>query len=638
MQDLPNPLSRAELYLAKASGMEVAIPMPASREELYLSCIAGDTSVDDIPAPYSLQEQWLAYICGIEPQNPLAIEGAFHIGNQKVDVRFFAYACGLDVELPEPQNRKEQYFYAIAQNHHIKGVPKTARGVSISLTDVVSGIKSLDYIYGDTYQKSYSGKNLFNSFAATKVSWQSGTLTIKNDGSLELSGNTGSNGYFALTQKLSALCPSLSIGDTVYLYLETTSSAGAKIYIGENWFSGNSKTITQTMLDASVVVYGGYNQTDTIKIMVTKTVDTSYEPYVGGIPSPNPDYPQKVQTVTGEQTVKVTGKNLFDNYQIPYKTGLNFYNLNIGVQIAAGSSQSVTTSATNDSVSMVSTGNWQGVFMLADIEDTKKYTFSAVATGTGLRLSAYTLDDTHTIVRKLAIGSTSGVTFGASFTADSTEKYFAFAFGSSVASTIIVSKPQLELGSTATTYEPYQGNTYTVDLGSIELCKIGDYQDYIYKEGDSWFMHKATAKRVLNGSENWVFSSITPGYTRALLERIGFPIAAGFCDKLTARTGSHGSYEYVWFQPTAIGGLLVQIKTERLTGDTLKAFKTWLEENPVTVVYCLTDPTDTQITNSTLIGQLNALNSAILPKPVANISVVGNLAGEIEITYLAEEV
>ena len=33
-------------------------------------------------------------------------------------------------------------------------------------------------------------------------------------------------------------------------------------------------------------------------------------------------------------------------------------------------------------------------------------------------------------------------------------------------------------------------NSYTVDLGSIELCKIGDMQDYIYEQNGSFFLHK----------------------------------------------------------------------------------------------------------------------------------------------------
>lgn len=44
-----------------------------------------------------------------------------------------------------------------------------------------------------------------------------------------------------------------------------------------------------------------------------------------------------------------------------------------------------------------------------------------------------------------------------------------------------VSENMLTLGSSSSTYEPYKGNTYEVNLGNIELNKIGTYQDSIKK-------------------------------------------------------------------------------------------------------------------------------------------------------------
>lgn len=46
-------------------------------------------------------------------------------------------------------------------------------------------------------------------------------------------------------------------------------------------------------------------------------------------------------------------------------------------------------------------------------------------------------------------------------------------------------------------------DTYTIALGAIELCKIGNYQDYIYKSGDDWYIHKEIGKYVFDGTENW---------------------------------------------------------------------------------------------------------------------------------------
>lgn len=38
--ELPNPITRDEKYLAKAAGVEVDIPTPITREEKYLNAIA----------------------------------------------------------------------------------------------------------------------------------------------------------------------------------------------------------------------------------------------------------------------------------------------------------------------------------------------------------------------------------------------------------------------------------------------------------------------------------------------------------------------------------------------------------------------------------------------------------------------
>ena len=52
----------------------------------------------------------------------------------------------------------------------------------------------------------------------------------------------------------------------------------------------------------------------------------------------------------------------------------------------------------------------------------------------------------------------------------------------------------------------YQGKELPLDLGNIELCKIGDYQDYFYKSGSKWYLHKEIEKVVLDGSEEWALN------------------------------------------------------------------------------------------------------------------------------------
>ena len=58
----------------------------------------------------------------------------------------------------------------------------------------------------------------------------------------------------------------------------------------------------------------------------------------------------------------------------------------------------------------------------------------------------------------------------------------------------LVFKVQLEQGTTATTYEAYKSNNYPITLGDIELCKIGNYQDRIYKNNGKWYLEKQVGK------------------------------------------------------------------------------------------------------------------------------------------------
>ena len=59
--------------------------------------------------------------------------------------------------------------------------------------------------------------------------------------------------------------------------------------------------------------------------------------------------------------------------------------------------------------------------------------------------------------------------------------------------------PMLEKGSVATSYAPYKT--------PIELCKIGNYQDKIYKQNGNWYIYKEIGKYTFTGSENWSLSS-----------------------------------------------------------------------------------------------------------------------------------
>lgn len=85
MDELPNPITRSEQYLAKIAGAEPTLPTPITREERYLAKIAGE-DVDIPPAPITRTEQYLAAIVegggGVEVESLSATENGTYTAEE----------------------------------------------------------------------------------------------------------------------------------------------------------------------------------------------------------------------------------------------------------------------------------------------------------------------------------------------------------------------------------------------------------------------------------------------------------------------------------------------------------------------------------------------------------------------------
>ena len=195
---------------------------------------------------------------------------------------------------------------------------------------------------------------------------------------------------------------------------------------------------------------------------------------------------------------------------------------------------------------------------------------------------------------------------------------------------------QVEYGSTASTYEAY---------GTVFLGKIGDYQDKIYYDVDTskWMLHKEIGKTIFNGSENWGytsgahprfsldFSSLAlgggTGSTPIVMSDyfVGSDVSTIYAGKDLA-IGAHASLHAFWIRYDAI--------------TSASDFKTWLTSNPTTVYYALATATDTEITNETLIEQLNSIFETELKEGVINIMITTppfNLPANLKATIKPKE-
>ena len=191
-----------------------------------------------------------------------------------------------------------------------------------------------------------------------------------------------------------------------------------------------------------------------------------------------------------------------------------------------------------------------------------------------------------------------------------------------VTNNIYLKKVQLEKGVNANIYNPY-GNPY------IELNGIGTYQDYIYKNGGKWYLHKAIKKVTLDGTENWASDSRGLYLETNDMARTNNYIGNMLCDKLTVYSGAtQTDFTSQTFGIT--GWNLSSYPNQnwiyvRANNETTPAgFKTWLSSNHLLVYYQLKTPTDTEITDTTLINQLNNIEKAYSYNGTTNILQVSN--------------
>ena len=321
--------------------------------------------------------------------------------------------------------------------------------------------------------------------------------------------------------------------------------------------------------------------------------------------TPTPSSPIPVNVVSGDNEINICGKNLFDGEleNGTYDTG-------------TGQPQSINTSYRNKNIIRV--------------KENATYTFSI--NGTSQKYCLYFYDK-----NKSFISSNISLTAG-TFTTPANTEYVNFrCFGSDYVSNFSTLKVQLEKGSTATTYEVYQGANYSVNLGTLELCKIGDYEDKPFKavNGDetydsltdaqkegltigNWYVYKVIDKHIFDGTETWTQNSygtnswnltnvISTNYVENKLQILsnlflGIPAS-----------GRNNAGNNVIYTATNTSAVI-----RNTTYTTLAEVRTATTGG--VIYYVLATPTINPITDEDLIAQLEAIKNAISYNGQTNIS------------------
>lgn len=288
--------------------------------------------------------------------------------------------------------------------------------------------------------------------------------------------------------------------------------------------------------------------------------------------TPTPDNPIDIQVVSGDNTINI------------------YYN-HVSTSVSNWE-QGAISSNVNKTYSQCKTDNATRIrtIDLIELDTNKNYTISC-ETGYEVVIQAFNNDELLYQIQ----GTTNVWVSSKTFT---NIPYIAIAIRKSDNSNITPSEignAKVKLISTD------QSATYPISLGNIELCKIGDYQDRIYKDSGKWYLNKQIGKVVLDGSEDYNYNDYTTYAKFSSNQIINNSYATGVCLSShfkygTGQIGTVKVYNNNW----------LDIFTNPMT---LQEWKTWLSNNNVSVYYACT-PTYTEITDSTLISQLNAIEQA----------------------------
>lgn len=605
------------------------------------------------------------------------------------------------------------------------------------ITDVI-GFKSLK-LKGQTSQYTTTGSQLFDINNTPSANKQ----YVINNG-FKLTKGTNRTIQISLTNPIPAgtyyisadvINSTLSGNNKINVSFKDANNADV---VGNVTFLTNG-AVTTTAEVKDLYFFIASNEADTATITLDNIMLNSgstrknFEKYTGGKASPNPDFPQDVNNVSGDNVVRISNKNLYD------KDDSNLIMNNVYIN-ATG-------------FVLTSANNMKTICMPCRANTTytvSKTLSSRFVIGTA---SSNTIGISMTAGRTNASGTQVSVSSGAN------DKYLFIFYYHGTADTKteqeIRNSIQVEIGSTATTYTTHQGNNFSIDLpvenklpypyvdttktnngitytdlgdgrikingtatansafkllgeassqvaipgnyvyggvnsnvrvramnrtssgtyttlgssiGSstkidkstystgyveisiasgttvnnliitpmlsdnevnaftpynenpIELCKIGTYQDYIFKKDGKWWKHNEVGKMTFNGSENWYTVSTNQSgkyraqfnLTNAVSGNVVKPssnanVGILLCDYYTTiMAGTQGTYGANEGISLDVSGYVQSYNDDYNTND-ISLYKTWLASNNMTIYWVYATPIEEEITYTPLIRQLDEL-------------------------------
>lgn len=488
----------------------------------------------------------------------------------------------------------------------------TYKGISYDGSASNNGI-DVAKIDGAYSQETTNGFQLFDASKLPTKSQGGATVTNNDDGSFTISGSGNLTETFSIvyqysheeTLKLLKVGGiKLDTGNITCPFLEWQLRYNGKT-IALNNFSNeiSTNTITQEALDASdcfirILFFGEKDsaiQTGTVKPMLYQDGDGTFEPFTGGIASPNPEYPQEPKFVGdyNEGTQK---------YDIDFMTsGKNLFNINGNVNVNGYNGSQVNLNTVEDGILTcnVNGDNAHGVGQRLYGLKGKAISVSAKIKSFGEATSAKVLiyDGGGNYRSYSYISTPDNVSAINNYTCQTDDVVVAFvSVGGTGAQFYDI---MVNYGAKFVDYEPFTGfETTTLQLNQPLRALPNGVKDTI----ENGIATRRVGVVTFDGSSDEAWKEYT-GSTKTVhtyMINLDKPrgINDAICDKLVYIQDCWEKNIEFSYSTFAVGrGFYVNTNSEISTVD---QFKTWLQSNPITVWYELATPTTEQITLPTL--------------------------------------
>lgn len=374
-------------------------------------------------------------------------------------------------------------------------------GSNMTLNHTVEAPMKLELAPSELKQKTTNGKNLLDNLQLTQPQTRNGitaTPVFDSKGFLEyvnINGTATDSTTIAIAAFIPEIdtsykvngSPSNSTTSTAYVYVTGSITSYGGQDTSATWATTGSKSY-QIIIQNGVTIS---NMKFYPMIRLATVTDSSYEPYTGGYPQPNPDFPSQIHSVSGDNEIIIENKNYFDiNKVIDTWDDVR----NVGIKHNSNDTLLVSTSSESSSILAFEPNKLSDYCPDLKVGDLVYLTGDSTGTSKQIYLSksSYTwfFNQPRTITQN-----------------DLDSLVYWYASGRSTSAVI----SNIKIKKVDSSGE----KSYPINLGDLEYCKFGDYTDEFIKNDGKNLFDKSKALVGKNWNGNSMTYSIVSDYVEA---------------------------------------------------------------------------------------------------------------------------